>query len=97
VAILEHVAKLHVAQAADRCAADIGTQRPARVGVLEKIRNGIADEHFIPDADAHRRTFLAVHGLAAEVGLIETPIEHIAFANNVDDQPGRDRSDEPKL
>ena len=88
VAVLEHRAELHIAQAAHGGVADIGGERAARIGVFEEVGDGIADEHLIPDADAHRRAFLAVHGLAAQVGLVEPQVEDVAFAEPVDDRAG---------
>ena len=52
VAILEHVGELEVAEIADGGVADIGAERAARIGILEEIGDGIADPHFVPDADA---------------------------------------------
>ena len=63
----------------------LARKRAARVGVLEQKRHRIADEHLIPDADAHRRAFLGVHRLAAQVFLVKPHIEHVAAAQPVHD------------
>ena len=63
----------------------LARQRAARVGVLEQIRDRVADEHLVPDADAHRRAFLGVHRLAAQVVLVEAQIEDVALAEPVHD------------
>ena len=86
VASFQHIGERHIAQAAHGGVADVGGQRALRVGVLEEVGNRVADIHFIPDADAHRRAFFGVDGLAAQILLVEAHIEHVAAAQPVDDQ-----------
>ena len=83
MAVLQHVGKFHVAQAADGGVAHVGGQRAARVSVLEQIGNGVADDHLIPDADAHGRAFLGIDGRAADVFLVQAQVERVAFAEEV--------------
>ena len=58
---------------------------PRGIGVLEEESHGIADEHFVPDADAHGRAFFGVHGLAAEILLVDAHVEDIEAAEPADD------------
>ena len=81
--VLQHVGQLQVAQAADGGVAHVGGQRAARVGVLEQIGHRVADDHFVPDADAHGRAFLGIDRRAAEVFLVQPQIERVAFAEEV--------------
>ena len=78
--VFQHVRELHVAEAADGGIADVGTERAARVSVLEQVGYGVADVHFVPHADAHGRAFLGIHGIAAEIFLVQPEIQHMAFA-----------------
>lgn len=88
VAVHHHRGERHVAEAADGGVADVGGKRAARVAVLEEVGNGIADEHFMPEADAHRGAFLGVHRLAAQVFLVEPHVEDVALAEPVHDEGG---------
>lgn len=74
VAILQHVGEFHVGEAADGGVGDVGAEGAAGVGVFEEVKEWVADEHFIPDADAHGGAFLGVDGLAAEVFLVEAEV-----------------------
>ena len=88
VAVFEHRIERHIAQAADGGVADVRAERAARVSVLEEKGNRVADEHLIPDADAHGRALLGIHRLAAEIRLIQAQIQFVTFAEEVDDERG---------
>ena len=88
VAVDHHGAQRHVAEAAHGGVADVGGERAARVAVLEQIGHRITDEHLMPDANAHRRALLGIHRLAAQVFLVKAHVQHVAFAQPVDDERG---------
>ena len=64
----------------------LARSEPARVRVLEEERHRIADVHLVPDADAHRRAFLGVHRLAAQVLLVEAHVEDVALSQPVHEE-----------
>ena len=97
VAALEHGRELHVAQAADGGIAHVGGERTAGVGIFEQVGDRVADPHFAPDPDAHRRAFLAVHRLAAQVDLVEPAVEDVAFPQPVHDRRGQPELDPKKV
>ena len=97
VAVLQHPVERQIAQATDSGVADVGSERTARVGVLEQIIGGVADVHLIPDADAHGCAFLGIDGLAAEIRLVETQIEFVAFAEDVHDERARSERAEEEM
>jgi len=80
MAVLQHVRQLQVAQITHRGIADIGPQRTAGIGVFEKISHRIADPHLVPDPDPHRRAFLRIDRLAAQIFLVQAQIDlpHVA-------------------
>jgi hypothetical protein len=84
--IFEEVFELHVAQAADGGVADVGPEGTARIGVFVKEGDGIADDHFIPDADAHGGPLLRIDREAAEVLLVEPEIDPLAVAEEMDEK-----------
>src|ERR1035438_1981412 len=67
------------------------------IGILEQIRNRVVDEHLIPDADAHRRAFLGIHRLAAQISLVEAQIQFITFAEKMDDDRLRPKFGKKKM
>ena len=82
----QHLRQRHVAETANGRVADVGPQRAARVRVPEQISDRVADPHLIPDADSHGRAFFGVHGLAAQILLIEAQVEHMALSQHIDDE-----------
>ena len=86
VAVHQHFLQRQVAQAPDRGVADVGRQRPSWVYVLEQIGHRIADVHLVPDADAHRRAFLGVDRLAAQVRLIQAHVGYVTAAQASDQE-----------
>ena len=85
MAVLQHVGEFEIAEAADGRVAHIGRQRSARIGVFEKKCDRVADEHLVPDAQAHRRALFRVDGLAAQILLVDAHIEDIEPAKPADD------------
>ena len=79
----QHAGERHVAERADGRVADVGGERPARVGILEKICDRVADEHFLPDANAHRGAFLGIDRLAPKVLLIKAHVDPVTAAKPV--------------
>jgi len=62
----------------------LAASEPRGSAFLKKVGDGIADVHLVPDPDAHGRAFLGVHGLAAQVFLVEPEVQHVAAADPVD-------------
>src|SRR5215470_7766568 len=85
VAVLQHVGEFEIAEAADGGVAHVGGQRTARVRVLKQEGHRIADEHLVPDADAHGGAFLRIHGLAAQVLLVDAHVQHIELSQPTHD------------
>jgi hypothetical protein len=81
MAVFHHIRKLKIAQRTHGGIADVGSEGTARVCVLEEIRHRFADEHFVPDADSHRRAFLGINRLASEIFLVKPQIEHVTFTS----------------
>src|ERR1043166_4221495 len=89
VAIGQHAVQRHVAQATHGRIAHVGRERPARIGVFKQIRNRIADEHFVPDSDAHGRALLGIDRLAAEIFLVEPHVNDMTGSKQIYDQRAR--------
>jgi hypothetical protein len=84
----EHLGEGHVAEATDGGAGDVGLERASGVGVFEEEGDGVADPHFVPDADAHGCAFFGIYGLGAEVLLVETEVEGVALSEQIDNEGG---------
>src|SRR5688572_11964695 len=85
----EHFPERHVTEATYCGIADVGAQRTFRIGIFEQERHRIADLHLIPNADSHRRAFLGIDGLAAQVFLTETQVEPMRLPQQVYDEGAR--------
>ena len=78
--VLKHLGQRHIVETADGRVADIRPERTARIGILEKIRDRITHEHFIPDTNSHGCPLFGIHRSTAEILLIETQVDNMALA-----------------
>ena len=93
----KHFRQRHVAEAAHRGVAYVGPQGTTWIGIFKQVRHRIANPHFVPNADSHRRAFFRINRFTAAVFLIQTPVNHIALAQPVDDQCGEPQIDQQKM